>query len=144
MSIPRCYSILHEQRHSSRPAARLKKPSPSSNDPSSALFVAIALFRKMQIIAQPLPPKHLLHGETRVPVRQRQEEVPAGRGRDEHDNGRKPETHEALPGEALARRDEVPRLRPRLPVLERVVVKDELDQGAGYQARSKVRGEIVV
>ncbi len=64
---------------------------------------AALLFRKVQVVPEPLPPEHLIDREAGVAVRQRQEEVPAGKGEKEDDGAGDPRSHHALARESLAR-----------------------------------------
>lgn len=100
----------------------------------------------MEIIAQPLALPHLLDAESRVSVRQREEEVPAGNRKGENDHAGDPASDQGLAEVSLPSGDEALGLRGGLLPggLIRLRAEHELDKATGNQARGKMGGEVVV
>lgn len=104
----------------------------------------------MQIVTEPLPPQYLVDTETRVPVGQRQEEVPAKRCQSKNGHTRNPRAEHALSGESLTSRD-MP-LRPRLlaildgfgGLLGGICIEDKFKQSTGHERGSEMSREVVM
>lgn len=110
----------------------------------------------MQIIPQPLPPDHLLRTQPRLPIRQRQKEIPTpDHNRHNHARGR-PQRQDIL----LAHTTLDMETSSLFSLLVggdgfnfavncvvhdgRVEIENEFEEGAGDEGGGEVRGEVVV
>ena len=113
----------------------------------------------MQVIAEPLPRNDLLRAQTRLPVRQRQEEPPPSDRDRQDDRARRPKRQHALSAHALLGRHDDPLaatvlvltgglvlrlLQEILVQAGRVQVEDEFEQGAGDEGGGEMGGQVVV
>ena len=115
----------------------------------------------MQVVTHPLPGLDLFHCQARVAVRQRRKEVPAANDGGQNHTGSDPRGEHALLSESFsdAQRSLVARQLTSLLVLTiyngivrrgRVIahdgidVEDELQHGAGHQARCEVGRQVVM
>lgn len=130
------------------------RPVPQPKRVVGRLTVQPHLFSKVQVIAKPLPPDDLRHAQTRIAVRQREEEIPAPRNGGQDHHGSNPGRLHALAGEPLAGR-QVALLSGRLLarglgglvgnlVVGRVSAEDELNQGTSDEGRGEMGRQVMV
>lgn len=74
----------------------LSQQSPNINNPHTRLF------RKVQVITQPLPSINLRHTQTRITISKRQEEVPTTKDNSKDNHTRSPSTIQSLSSQRLS------------------------------------------